>query len=173
MAYNWSAYRPRRRPPRSSPLIRRSFSTNVVFTLVASIAPALAAVAALPALYALLGADRLGVMNLAWVAIGAFALLDVGLGRALTHETSRLLALGRPDEVRPVVRATLVLLGAIGVAGGAALALGAGVIVAWLQTPGALAPEIQANAGRVRPRRSADDGVCGIGVCSRLMADST
>lgn len=124
-------------------MTRRSFSANVAFTLIASVAPALAAAVALPNLYVLLGAERLGVLTLAWAAIGAFALLDVGLGRALTHETSRLLALGRAADIRPLARATLGLLTGLGVVAGAALAFGAEAIVARLDRPAALATEIE------------------------------
>ncbi len=96
-------------------------------------------------MYALLGAERLGVLSLAWVAIGAFALLDAGLGRALTHETSRLLALGRASEIRPVVHGTLLLLGAIGIASALGIMIGVDAIVARLHAAGGLAPEIRAT----------------------------
>jgi len=123
----------------------RSFSANVALTLVASLAPALAAAATLPLMYGLLGAERLGVLSLAWVAIGAFAFLDAGLGRALTHETSRLLALGRASEIRPVVHGALLLLGAIGIVGALGIMTGVDALVARLHAAGALAPEIRAT----------------------------
>jgi O-antigen/teichoic acid export membrane protein len=46
--------------------------------------PALLALASVPALTRVLGPDRFGLLAIAWAAVGAFALLDLGLGRATT-----------------------------------------------------------------------------------------
>ncbi|HUU33212.1 MAG TPA: oligosaccharide flippase family protein [Vicinamibacterales bacterium] len=124
-------------------MTRRSFSTNVALTLFATVTPALAAALTLPTLYRLLGADRLGVLTLAWVAIGSFALLDAGLGRALTHETSQLLARDRAADIRPLVKGSLLLLGAIGATATLGIVLGADAIVSRLHAAGALGPEIR------------------------------
>ena len=55
------------------------------FSLVTSAAPLVVALAALPVLTRMLGAERLGLLALAWAWLGYAALLDFGLGRALTR----------------------------------------------------------------------------------------
>lgn len=46
--------------------------------------PALLALASVPALARALGPDRFGVLALAWAAVAAFGMFDIGLGRATT-----------------------------------------------------------------------------------------
>lgn len=118
-------------------------ATNVALNLVGQLAPALAAVLAMPFLVSGLGPERLGVLSLAWVAVGAFTLLDFGLGRSLTLEISRKLALGRVQDVPALVQGTLILLAVVGVGGAAALALGRFRLLAALGVPAALAPEVE------------------------------
>ena len=93
---------------------QRSIATNVAFNLVGQLAPAVAATLAMPWLLRGLGAERLGVLSLAWVAVGAFTLLDFGLGRALTLEVSRRRALGDESGLAPIVQGTVLVLATIG-----------------------------------------------------------
>lgn len=46
--------------------------------------PALLALASVPALTRALGPDRFGILALAWAAVAAFGMFDIGLGRATT-----------------------------------------------------------------------------------------
>lgn len=55
------------------------------FSLVTSAAPIVVALVALPVLTRQLGTERLGLLALAWAWLGYAALLDFGLGRALTR----------------------------------------------------------------------------------------
>lgn len=64
---------------------RPSLLRSGAFSLVTSAAPLIAALAALPVLTRVLGAERLGLLALAWAWLGYAALLDFGLGRALTR----------------------------------------------------------------------------------------
>lgn len=118
-------------------------AANVALNLVGQLAPALAAVLAMPFLVSGLGAERLGVLSLAWVAVGAFTLLDFGLGRSLTLEVSRKLALGRGEDVPAVVQGTLIVLAVVGVGGAATLAVARVRLLAALGVPAALAPEVE------------------------------
>lgn len=47
--------------------------------------PALLALASVPALTRALGPDRFGILALAWAAVAAFGMFDIGLGRATTY----------------------------------------------------------------------------------------
>lgn len=63
------------------------------------IMPFLAAVVSMPVLAKALGIERLGLLNLAWVVLGSFSLLDLGLGRALTQVAAARLTVERSDAL--------------------------------------------------------------------------
>ena len=65
----------------SAPSLMRSGALS----LATSAAPLLVALVALPVLTRQLGPERLGLLALAWAWLGYAALLDFGLGRALTR----------------------------------------------------------------------------------------
>jgi O-antigen/teichoic acid export membrane protein len=120
----------------------RSLATNVAFTLLGQLAPAVAATGAMPWLLGGLGAERLGVLTLAWVAVGAFTLLDFGLGRSLTLEVARRLALDAVDEIAPLVQGTLVILGVAGAAAGLTLLAAREPVLEALAIPASLRGEV-------------------------------
>ena len=95
---------------------------NAPLVVLGEAVPAVAAVVAMPLLVASLGVDRLGVLTLAWVVIGYFGMFDLGIGRATTQLVSARLAAGAHADVPGVVRTSMVLLLALGCAGGAVLA---------------------------------------------------
>lgn len=115
---------------------------NAPLVALGEVVPLVAAVVAMPLLLAQLGVDRLGILSLAWVVIGYFSLFDLGIGRATTQLVAARLAAGRAGEVPGVVRTSLVLLLALGAAGGLVLA--------------ALAPWLTAHALRVPPALDAE-----------------
>jgi O-antigen/teichoic acid export membrane protein len=57
---------------------------DVVLNGLGWVIPAALALVAIPALTRALGPDRFGLLALAWAAVSVFAILDLGLGRALT-----------------------------------------------------------------------------------------
>src|SRR5258708_10454016 len=62
----------------------RRLARNAVWNLLSLAAPMLVALGAIPVLIRTLGADRFGILTLAWMLIGYCSLFDLGLGRALT-----------------------------------------------------------------------------------------
>src|SRR5256885_16689772 len=66
----------------------RRLARNAVWNLLSLTAPMLVALGAIPALIRTLGADRFGILTLAWMLIGYCSLFDLGLGRALTKLVS-------------------------------------------------------------------------------------
>lgn len=78
-----------------SPLLAK----NTLFNILGYGAPLIVAVFAIPAIIAGLGTDRFGILTLAWVLIGYFGLLDLGLGRALTMVVSEKLGLDQTAEI--------------------------------------------------------------------------
>jgi O-antigen/teichoic acid export membrane protein len=73
--------------PRTSARTRAapSLLQSGAFSLATSAAPLLVALIALPLLTRQLGTERLGLLTLAWAWLGYAAMLDFGLGRALTR----------------------------------------------------------------------------------------
>src|SRR5688500_1305510 len=78
----------------------------------------LVAVATIPALVRGLGAERFGILTLAWAAIGYFSLFELGLSRALTQRAAQHLGNGREGELAEVTWSALILLLILGVVGG-------------------------------------------------------
>src|SRR5262245_53992064 len=76
--------------------------------------PLLAAVICMPVLASALGIERLGLLNLAWVVLGSFGLLDLGLGRALTQIVAAKLAIGRSEALSALLLAGCGLLFLVG-----------------------------------------------------------
>lgn len=120
----------------------RLLARNVAANLIGWALPAVAALAAIPALVRALGPTRFGVLALAWSLVGYFSLFDLGLGRALTQLLAE--RAGTPEE-RDSPRlawASLVALSVVGLVGGAIM-LGAARQLAthWLTVPAELQPE--------------------------------
>lgn len=80
-------------------LLRR----NVVLSFAGWLLPALAALIAIPLLTRDLGAARYGLLALAWSTVGAFSLIDFGLGRALTRMVADRVAEHRDEELPVLV----------------------------------------------------------------------
>ena len=92
-----------------------------------------------------LGAERFGVLGLVWALIGSFGLLDLGLGRATTKHVAACLARNDFTTLGPTTTLSVVVQTALGIFGGAALAL----VTPWLvgramNVPAALQPEVRA-----------------------------
>ncbi len=107
--------------------------------------PIAAALVAVPRLLAGLGPERFAVLALAWALVSVFGVLDLGLGRALTHLVAQRTAAGRETELPALVSSSLGLLLGLGL--GSALVLGLAapwVSHFWWGQEGALAAETTA-----------------------------
>src|SRR5713226_1675708 len=101
---------------------------NAVWNLIGSSTPMLLAIVCIPVLVKGLGADRFGVLALAWALIGYASLFDLGLGRALTQLVARKLGAGEDHEVPTLVWTSLLLMLLLGVLGAAVV----GLLSPWL-----------------------------------------
>jgi O-antigen/teichoic acid export membrane protein len=107
----------------------RLLARNTLYNTAAQLVPMLAAVVAIPILIHGLGADRFGVLTLAWAVIGYFSLFDLGLSRALTHAVaSRLGGEDSDAELADVVWTAMALMLVLGAVGGLVLA----ALAAWV-----------------------------------------
>ena len=100
----------------------RLLARNSLFNLLGQGAPLVVALFAIPVLVRGLGADRFGILALAWTAVGYFSLFDLGLGRALTQAVSAAIGAGRAAALPTLSAAALRTMAALGVAGGLLLA---------------------------------------------------
>jgi O-antigen/teichoic acid export membrane protein len=110
---------------------------NVALNALGWLLPVSLALVVVPVLVRTLGADRFGVLSLAWSLIGYFSLFDLGLGRALTQVLSERLGRGAHDDLPSLTWTALWLMLPLGVAGG---------LVVWL-----LAPWLATSVLRIPP----------------------
>jgi O-antigen/teichoic acid export membrane protein len=103
--------------------IHGALTRNVIWNFAGEGAPVIAAVVAIPLLIHHAGAERFGVLSIAWAMIGYFGLFDLGLGRTLTKFLADAIAGGRSDEAPYIFWTGTAMLLGVGVIGGAALAL--------------------------------------------------
>jgi O-antigen/teichoic acid export membrane protein len=82
----------------------------------------LVAVFAMPYVIRHLGPDRFGLLSLAWIVVGYFALLDLGIGTATTKFVAEFLGKGNPDAVPKVVWTAVITQLCLGTVGGILLA---------------------------------------------------
>jgi O-antigen/teichoic acid export membrane protein len=67
-----------------TPAFSRQLLNSALWSLMGTIVPMFAALAAVPWLMHFMGQERLGVLSMVWVVVGYFSFLDMGLGRAVT-----------------------------------------------------------------------------------------
>ncbi len=97
-------------------LSSKKLSLNIIWNLIGTGAPILAAIGAIPILIDGMGLERFGILTLAWVVVGYFSLFDLGLGRALTKLVAE--NIGQNDKDIPSAIWTamwlMIILGVIG-----------------------------------------------------------
>ncbi len=98
---------------------------NVGLNLLGWVLPAIAALFAIPQLVRSMGADRFGLLTLAWTLVGYFSLFDLGMGRALTQALAERVGAGEQDDSPALTWTALWLLLPFGILCGVALALAA------------------------------------------------
>jgi O-antigen/teichoic acid export membrane protein len=86
-----------------------SLKRNTIWNLGGAGLPLLAAAAFIPYCLHTLGNEAFGILTLIWALIGYFSLFDLGTGRALTYELSKLRQSEHSDQVRTTLRAGLIL----------------------------------------------------------------
>jgi O-antigen/teichoic acid export membrane protein len=121
-----------------------SLKKNTLWNLAGSGLPLLAAAAFIPYTFKQLGNEAFGVLTLIWALIGYFSLFDMGVGRALTYELSKLQSEKKQNEITPTLKAGLILTALTGFLGGVTMLLIAPQLVHdWLKISNVLRADAQ------------------------------
>lgn len=94
-----------------------SLRKNTIWNLIGSGLPLLAAVFCIPYLINHLGKESFGILTLIWAVIGYFSLFDMGVGRALTFELSKLNKENNLLQIASTLKAGLIITVATGFIG--------------------------------------------------------
>jgi len=73
--------------------------SNTLLNVFAQLVPVAAGLVTVPLIVQGLGKERFGLLSLAWVFLGYSAVLEMGLGRAVTKFVAEALGKGRQDEI--------------------------------------------------------------------------
>jgi len=119
-----------------------SIGRNTVYNLVGSAIPLVLALVTVPIYIRLVGADRYGVLAIAWVLLGYFGMFDLGLGRATTYQIAALKEATEEARASVFWSAVIINLG-MGIVGGAVLWLCSHYFFSYLfKVDGALRKEV-------------------------------
>lgn len=120
-----------------------SLKRDTLWNLAGMGLPLLAAAVFIPFTLSQLGSEAFGVVTLIWALIGYFGLFDLGMGRALTFQVSKLCAEGREDQVKQTLKAGMLITLLAGLFGAVSLLLlSHPLAVSWLK----ISPAWQADA---------------------------
>jgi O-antigen/teichoic acid export membrane protein len=107
----------------------RLLAGNIALNLAGWVLPAGVALVAYPVLLRSMGAERFGLLALAWAGIGTFSVFDLGVGRALTQALAEAAARGDESGSARLTWTALWMLAPLGAACGGGLVLGAPALV--------------------------------------------
>lgn len=120
----------------------KSLVRNTLYNFLGRGLPTIAAFVFMPLLIDGLGTDKFGVLNIAWLIVGYFSLLDLGTGQALTHIVSQKLGLERENDVPAIFWIAFCLMFLMGVLGMFVFgALSPLMVYDWLNIPAPIQPE--------------------------------
>ncbi|MBE0404477.1 flippase [Halomonas citrativorans] len=88
----------------------RTIKEKVLLNFGSTVLPMTAGLLAIPVLIEEMGVERFGLLSIAWMIVGYFGLLDMGLGRALTQRIATNLGIGKEGEIKPLIYFSLKIL---------------------------------------------------------------
>ena len=115
---------------------------NTGLNLIGRVIPLLVAIVTVPYVIHHLGPDRYGLLSLAWIVVGYFALFNLGIGPATTKYVAELLGKGEIEKLPELVWTALATQAGFGLAGGILLAAASPFLVERvLKIPAELHPQ--------------------------------
>ncbi|RLA95629.1 MAG: hypothetical protein DRG69_03065, partial [Deltaproteobacteria bacterium] len=94
---------------------------NTALNFIGQVVPLFVAVIAIPFIIQGLGADRFGILSLAWIIIGYFSIINLGLGRATTKFVAEALGKDEMEKIPSIVWTSLASQLFLGILGGVIL----------------------------------------------------
>ncbi len=132
-------------PPVSVPQVDvsgRRLAHNTLLNLIGRVVPLLVGIATMPYVIRHLGPDRFGLLSLAWMVVGYFALFDLGIGPATTKFVAELLGKGEMEKLPGLVWTALFSQTCMGLGAGVLLAAASPLLVdRLLKIPASLHPQ--------------------------------
>jgi O-antigen/teichoic acid export membrane protein len=111
-------------------------SGKIAINLVGNAAPLLVGLVTIPFVIQKLGTDRFGLLTVAWLFLGYFSLMDLGLGRATTKFVVEYDSVNRQREVRSLIVTATGILFLFGVLTGVLIVLATPLLVDhWFAVP--------------------------------------
>jgi len=92
-----------------------SLKRNTAINLLGALAPMLVSLLTLPPYLRVIGEVRFGVLTLVWIVFGYFLVLDLGMGRAMSHHVAKA---ADPQTLRRLFWSGVLINGTLGLAGG-------------------------------------------------------
>lgn len=115
---------------------------NTIYNLLGQLIPMAVAFVSIPFIIKGLGTERFGILSLAWVVVGYFSLLDVGIGRATKKYVAEYVGRGDIEELPKLVWTSVAMLGLFGATAAVLLAAFSSLFVnRVLNIPDSLRPE--------------------------------
>jgi len=96
---------------------------NTILNFIGQVIPLIIGVVTIPFVIRGLGTDRFGLLTLAWLVLGYFAVFDLGLGRATTKFVSEALGKGDQEQLPRILWTAVTVQALLGVAGAIILVL--------------------------------------------------
>lgn len=90
---------------------------NTLLNLIGQIIPLLVGIITIPFIIRGLGVERFGLLSLAWVVVGYFAIFDLGLGRGITKFVAEALGKGEDEQIPHLVWTAVTVQAILGIAG--------------------------------------------------------
>jgi len=100
----------------------RLLAKNTLLNFTGQAMPLLVGVITIPFIVRGLGTERFGLLSLAWVVLGYFAIFDLGLGRATTKFVAEALGKGEDEEIPSIVWTAVTVQAVLGIVGALVLA---------------------------------------------------
>jgi len=116
---------------------------NTLLNIIGRVAPLLVGIVTMPYVVRHLGPDRFGLLSLAWMVVGYFALFDLGIGPATTKFVAELLGKGEIEKLPELVWTALASQTCFGLAAGLLLAAASPLLVGHLLK---IPPELHSQA---------------------------
>lgn len=98
-----SRHIPMYRTTNSKRIFLKSLKLKILFNFTGTVLPMLVGLFIIPILIKKIGIERFGMLSIAWMLVGYFGLLDMGLGRALTQKVAERIGTKQTENIKAII----------------------------------------------------------------------